>query len=96
MVVLSNVLPDIYNLGYQDTRLLVIDSVNGKKISRLADLAKAFQDPKEGFHRIEYMQGDSLRRMVLDATTAARATRRVMETYGIEEDRVIHEPKKIR
>jgi hypothetical protein len=96
LVVLSNVLPDIYNLGYQDTRLLVIDSVNGKKISRLADLAKAFQDPKEGFHRIEYMQGDSLRRMVLDATTAARATRRVMETYGIEEDRVIHEPKKIR
>lgn len=94
LVVLSNVLPDIYNLGYQDTRLLVIDSVNGRKISRLTDLAKALNEPKDGFHSIDYMQGDSLRRMVLDATTAARATRRVLETYGIEEDRVIRDPAK--
>ena len=91
---LSNVLPDIYNLGYQDTRLLVLDSVNGRRISRLADLEKAFTESKDGFHSIEYMHGDSLRRMVLDATTAARATRRVMETYRIEEDRLIHGEKK--
>ena len=92
LVLLSNILPDAYNLGYQDVRLLVLDTVNGRKISRLTDLEAALAAPKDGFHVIEYMRGDSMRRMVLDATSAAAATRRVLERYGIDQDRVIHTP----
>ena len=92
LVVLSNVLPDSFNLGYQDVRLLVLDTVNGRKISHLADLEAALESPVDGFHVIEYMRGDSTRKMVLDASTAAAATRRVLERYGIDQDRVIHKP----
>ena len=45
LVVLSTVLPDAYNLGYQDTRLLVLDRVNGKLISRLSDVEAALASP---------------------------------------------------
>lgn len=89
LVLLTNVLPDAYNLGYQDTRLLVVDEVNGKKISRIADLAEAFNQASDGFHVIRYMRGDSPRRMVLDAKTSKEATERVLGRYGVEEDRHI-------
>src|SRR5439155_19875834 len=43
LVLLSQVLPDIYNLGYQDLKYLVLDEVNGQKISRLPELKEALQ-----------------------------------------------------
>lgn len=89
LVVLSQVLPDLYNLGYQDTRYLVVDQVNGKKISKLTDLSEALQNPPDGFHVIEFMQGDSLRKIVLDAKTLEQATKRVLQRYGITSDRYI-------
>ncbi|MBM3846552.1 MAG: hypothetical protein FJ405_09745 [Verrucomicrobia bacterium] len=91
LVLLSNVLPDIFNLGYQDTRLLVVDQVNGRKIARLKDLSEALQQPKDGFHVIDFMRGDSLRRMVLDATAEKKATERVLDRYRIEQASVIHQ-----
>ncbi len=89
LVLLSNVMPDLYNLGYQDMRLLVVDKVNGRKISTLAQLADAFEHPQGDYHVIEYMRGDSLRKMVLDAKQAKDATSRVLERYGIDQDRVL-------
>jgi hypothetical protein len=89
LVILSGVLPDDYNLGYQETRLLVVDKVNGRTISRLNDMEAALRTPQNGFHVIEYMRGDSLRKMVLDAENAPAATRRVLERYGIDQDRSI-------
>jgi hypothetical protein len=86
LVVLSQVLPDIYNLGYQEIRYLVVDKVNGQTISRLEDLKVAFAQPKEGFHVIEFIKSDSLRRLVLDATDLAGATQRVLTRYGIPKD----------
>ena len=90
LVILSSVMPDIYNLGYQDMRLLVVDTFNGRKIARLGDLQEAMKQPKDGFHVIDYMKGDSLRRMVLDAKTADAATQRVLSRYSIQADHVIH------
>jgi hypothetical protein len=89
LVVLSQVLPDLYNLGYQDTRFLVVDQVNGKKISNLNELSEALKNPPDGFHIIEFMKGDSLRKIVLDAKTMAPATQRILQRYGITSDRYI-------
>jgi hypothetical protein len=86
LVVLSQVLPDIYNLGYQNDRFLVIDSVNGKKISYLPDLREALKHPIDGFHIIDFMQSDSLRRMVLAADAEPPATKRVLARYGITKE----------
>ncbi len=88
LLLLSAVLPDVYNLGYQDSRTLVVDKVNGQKVSRLPDLQQALQKPVDGFHVIEFARGDSLHRIVLDADKLETATRRVLQRFGIPRDHV--------
>jgi hypothetical protein len=83
LVVLSSVLPDVFNMGYQDSRILVVEKVNGQKINRLPDLQDALKKPINGFHIIDFAHSDSLRRMVLDASEEPGATLRVLQRYGI-------------
>jgi hypothetical protein len=86
LVFLSQVLPDAYNIGYQEQRYLVVDKVNGQKVSRLAELRQALEKPMNGYHVLEFAQSDSLRRMVLAAGDAEKtATARVLKRYGINE-----------
>jgi hypothetical protein len=86
LVLLSQVLADPYNIGYQDQNGLVLDKVNGQSISRLTDLREALKKPINGFHVIEFMKGDSLRRMILAAgATESDATDRILQRYGITE-----------
>ncbi len=84
LVTLAQVMPDIYNLGYSEARNLVVERVNGRKISYLADLQEALKKPIDGFHIVEFMKGESLQKLVLDAGQEAAATKRVLERYGIE------------
>jgi len=86
LVVLSQVLPDIYNLGYQDVKYVVVDEVNGRRINRLPELREALQHPRNGFHIIQFVQSDSLRRMVLAAYDQEPATKRVLARYGITKE----------
>ena len=83
LVVLTSVLPDPYVVGYQDSRFLVLDTINGQKISRLTDVQAALAQPQDGFHTIEFMRGDNLRRIVLDAEQMDAATKRILERYRI-------------
>src|SRR4029077_3754404 len=62
LVLLSQVLPDAYNIGYQEQRYLVLDKVNGQRISRLPELRDTLEKPINGFHILEFTQSDSLRR----------------------------------
>ncbi|MDA1274105.1 MAG: hypothetical protein O2960_08630 [Verrucomicrobia bacterium] len=87
LVLLSQVLPDVFNLGYHDLKYLVVDRVNGVKISNLRELSEAFKTPRAGFHVVEFMQSDSLRRLVLSTEDQAQATQRVLSRYGIPHDR---------
>ncbi|MBI5772163.1 MAG: hypothetical protein HZA89_00285 [Verrucomicrobia bacterium] len=89
LVILSSILPDSFNLGYQDYRYLVVDRVNGQKISRLADLRAALAKPADGFHTVEFVRSDGLRRMVLDAASLDEATQRVLQQYRIVKDQVV-------
>ncbi|PYL01119.1 MAG: hypothetical protein DME19_02690, partial [Verrucomicrobia bacterium] len=89
IVILSQVLPDIFNLGYQESRQLVLEKVNGQKVNYLSDLQQALQKPANGFHTLEFMKGDTLQRIVLDAATLEAATKRVLDRYGIGEEHVI-------
>ena len=89
LVLLSQILPDAYNLGYQEYRFLTVDKVNGVVIAKLDDLRQALEKPRDGFHTIELMEGDTLRRMVLDAAELEKATQRVLTRYGIEKDHVL-------
>jgi len=84
LVLLSQVLPDSYNIGYQEQRYLVVDKVNGQPVHYLPELQAALQNATNGVHVIEFAKGDSLRRMVLAAgDTEHEATARVLKRYGI-------------
>jgi hypothetical protein len=84
LVMLSQVLPDSYNIGYQEQRYLVVDKVNGQPVHYLPELQQALQKATNGFHVIEFAKGDGLRRMVLAAgDTEHEATTRVLKRYGV-------------
>ena len=83
---MSQVLPDPYNVGYQDHKGLVVDKVNGQRISKLSDLRQALEKPVDGFHIIEFVQSDSLRKIILAAGDPEKeATARILRRYGINE-----------
>jgi hypothetical protein len=83
LVVLSQVLPDPFNIGYQEYRSLVVRTINGRSIARIGDVKAALREAKDGIHIVEFVRGDSLQRLLLDAATLEAATRRVLERYGI-------------
>lgn len=84
LVVLSGVLPDDINLGYQDAGMLAVDKVNGRPVATLAELVEALKTPAEGgVHLFEFLGGRSLQRILLDAATLDAATARVVEHYGL-------------
>jgi hypothetical protein len=89
IVILSSVLPDAVNLGYQDARYMMVDKLNGQPIRRLADLVAAKDKSTNGFHVLEFHAGDSISRLVLDASDTEAATKRVLQRYGIDRDYVI-------
>lgn len=84
-VILSAILPDPVNVGYQDARYLIVDSVNGRKVFNMAQLVEAAKHPVDGYHEIVFQKGESLRRIILDAKESAIADRRTQERYQILE-----------
>lgn len=89
LVILSMVLPDVFNLGYQEVRHLVLERVNGHRVSTLNELDEVLRQPQGEFQIFEFLVGETLQRIVLDARQLEAATRRVLERYGIERDRVL-------
>jgi hypothetical protein len=84
IVVLSSVLPDAANLGYQELRDLIVQRVNGREIASLADLRQAFASPQGGFDVVEFLAGQGTARAVLDVGEARDAAARIRQAYGIE------------
>jgi hypothetical protein len=93
IVILSSVLPEPFNLGYFDLQQLVLERVNGRRISWLRDLRDALAHPQGDFHLFEFLKGESIQRVVLKADGLENATQRVLERYGIETDSEIHAPE---
>jgi len=94
LVILSQVLPDPYNLGYTDTRWIVLKKINGQPIATLPDIQEALKKPSGHFHVLEFARGETLQRLVLAADGEDEAaTRRVLERYGIEKS-LYFAPKK--
>ena len=84
IVLLSSVLPDAANLGYQELRDLIVGRVNGRPISNLADLRQAFASPQGGFHVVEFAPGQGAARAVQDAGEAQASAVRLQKSYGVE------------
>ena len=90
LVMLSQVLPDPFNLGYRDFAFRIVDRINGQPVASLRDLEAALQSPREGFHIIDVLPERGPTRLVLDSAGLDEATERVLRKYGLPAARVIH------
>ncbi|MEE2946984.1 MAG: hypothetical protein VX392_01575 [Verrucomicrobiota bacterium] len=92
LVVLSLVLPDFYNIGYQERNAqnLVLDTANGHRIDTLESLANALKSPSDSFHVLEFKKGSALRKIILDADTLEEANQRIAKRYRITKMRKLN------
>lgn len=86
IVILSQVLPDAFNLGYQEQRGFAVNKVNDRRVTSLTELRDALKQPSDKFHVIDFVPNESLQRIILAAGEAEReATQRILERFGITE-----------
>ena len=83
LIVLADVFPHEYNLGYHDIAQSIVKSVNGHPISSIRDMEEAFKTPSGGVHIIEFMPSYEMTKIILDADSFERATAEIMEQYEI-------------
>lgn len=83
VVILSRVLPDPLNLGYQNLTYLAVDKINGQRIETLADVRTALEAPQEGFHVVRFMPNSGVQKVILDAEVLEVADERILRKYGI-------------
>lgn len=83
IVLLSTVLPDDYNRGYEDISYTMIDQINGQTIHKLEDVESALAQPEAGFHHIQFMPDEGIHQIVLDSTEMPDATKRILQHYRI-------------
>ena len=89
-VVLSEVLPNPANIGYESLRYLVLDEVNGVKIKQIGDLLTALKTPVGGFDVFKFDQGQAVQEMVLDASNLDAVNTEIMARYHIPADHYIN------
>lgn len=93
-VLLSQVLPDPYNIGYQELKYIVVDKVNNQKVTTLEELKAALAKPVDGFHVFEFVRTDALRKLVVAAgDEELAATDRVLKRYGMTQPFFLKEAK---
>lgn len=80
IVVLSAVLSDPVNAYASEFRHATVDTVNGRKIRRLDDMAEALAAPAE-YYVIDFIGAS--RPLVLEAKAVAAARQRILQRYGV-------------
>lgn len=82
IVILSYVLPAQINQGYQQLSRIVVDSINGKKIASMSDIAVALNDtPESGLIEISFEMDNPVVAISKDALPMANA--QIAQIYGI-------------
>jgi hypothetical protein len=83
LIVLTDVFPDEYNLGYHSMAQNIVKTVNGQPIDSIRKMEAAFQQPQNGFHVIEFMPSYGMSKVILDAGRFESATQSIMDKYQI-------------
>ncbi len=96
VIVLTEVLPDATNTHIQAFKHLVVDSINGKKITLLQDVYDAFhgdfhEEGREDFHVVRLV-GEN-RPLVMKRKDAAVAHDRIKGQYNVAFDHFIERPE---
>ncbi len=88
-VVLSQVLPDPVNIGYENLHNTVVDEINGIKIKRIADVVTALKSPQDGFDVFIFAPGEPVHEAVLDSAPLDDANQKIMARFHIPYDHVL-------
>jgi hypothetical protein len=89
-VVLSQVLPDPVNLGYESLHNTVVEKINGINIRQIADVATALKSPLNGFDVFTFAPGEAIHEAVLDASALDDANAKIMARFHIPYDHVLN------
>ena len=84
VVVLSTVLADDINVGYQNICYTAVKKLNGKKVKNLKSFINSIEKIKKGFIEIT-LDGDRI--VVLDIKEARSATPVILKRYRVSADR---------
>ena len=85
LVVLSMVLGDEVNIGYQDIVSELVSSVNGVKVRNLRHLIELMEQKQDGYAIIRFDQ--EIRPLIVDVKQFRAATPRILEKYQLPADR---------
>lgn len=83
IIVVSQVLPSEYNIGYHGLADLPVKAINGQPIDSIADAEQALEQPVDGFQRILFYPNSTIREAVLDAATFEAATDAILSAYEV-------------
>lgn len=84
-IVLASVLPDAANANFGVRGRELVDKINGKRIERLEEVVKALENGTNAFDVIKFIPHDSFE--TLERAEVAKANPRILETYGVAQDR---------
>jgi len=85
IVIISRMLPNSFNTGYQNIFNLVVEKINGVPIANFSDIIPAFENNTSPYHTIELSNGRVI--IVIDKTTAQNATAETLHSLHIPKDR---------
>lgn len=83
VVIISKVLPDPSNLGYDGVGNAILLKANGRKLASLNDFRAAVLTPVKGFHVLELNPGQGRGKLIFKASDIKAANRRVRKRYGV-------------
>jgi len=84
IVVVSYVLPDDINIGYQDIKTQIVKEINGRKIKNIEDVADIFDTTNEKYIKITFDDG---REAVFKTSDLKTANQRIKQRYRIKKYR---------
>lgn len=83
VLIITRVLPDPANLGYQDMSNVILKRLNGKPINTLAGFRRAMKNPVNGYHILQLLPGPGRARLIFRAAEMPAVNARIRARYGI-------------
>ena len=83
VVLVTKVIPDAINIGYQNLSNAVVLKINDKSIKSLIDVSQAFLKPKYEFHRIDFLPGSDRMSAILPKEILEESNLRIKKNYRI-------------
>ena len=83
VVLVTQVIPDEINIGYQKLSNAIVLRINNQKIRRLKDVKEAFLNPETEFHRIDFLPGSDRLSVILPVAGLKHSNQRIKDNFRI-------------